>query len=191
MPAPQVLLKIHSLAAKAEQEGSIPDWSRIQRAVCRSKPPCKGMVQELCFFAQKNAGGQSGWALHHLADTYRSTALGTANRQVEGALFEALAQAEVEPPVPYLKNFMLLANYTAPAEFVKEGRCKFIGPSDCSLFKGKKQVVAQEAELMLREGLALASKVEAGAFDSDHRPDVNKFTVGRPKDGYMRFSALM
>ena len=63
----QILKKIHNLAAKAESQGLVPDWAKIKRAVCRSKPPCKQMVPELCFFVQKNGGGKSGWALQHLA----------------------------------------------------------------------------------------------------------------------------
>ena len=62
MSEAQVLAEIHRLAvaSQAANPETPPDWPRIKRTVLRSRPPCGGIVDDLCFFVLKRSGGVDG-----------------------------------------------------------------------------------------------------------------------------------
>ena len=94
----QVLLRIHNEAVDMQRGSGTIDWDSIMRSVCKSKPPCKSYVAQLCKFVEACSGGDGGVQLEELAKFHKlhcenSTAL-------KGEMYQALANLDVGITTP-------------------------------------------------------------------------------------------
>ena len=170
----QTLLRIHALAAEAQQRGGFDAvmWPTIKRSIVRTRPPCEEKLGSMMQFVIVRSGGIDGEHIRYLSSFFNNCVQPVFRKGVPASLYENLAAF----PLHFLALALLETAWLCPDNKVVDKECVFITGSDivalAKLFKQPEGKQRLEAADKLARMFRVAIKEAIGGTPCEWPNDV-------------------